>query len=221
MKEIEKRIITSAILLLILFLTYTFSYFLIFILLISSILGFIEIIGLNSKIFFKRNFLKYLLNAVALLYFLIFSVIFLTVSISNDGGNYLIFSFLLTCVASDIGGLVFGRTFKGKKLTKISPNKTISGSIGSYVFSIITLNLLFLHRLGIDQIDVEKILYTLFLSLFVSTGCQMGDLFISFLKRKARVKDTGKLLPGHGGILDRIDGILLGVPLGLLAIIFI
>jgi len=221
MKEIEKRIITSSILLIILLLTYIFSYFLLLILLIFSILAYIEIIALNRKIFLKNYFLKYLSNIVALLYLLIFSVIFLGISISNDGGNYLIFSFLITCVASDIGGLVFGKIFKGKKLTKMSPNKTISGSIGSYFFSIIILYILFAHRLGVEQIDLEKTLYTLFISIFISTGCQIGDLFISILKRKARVKDTGKLLPGHGGILDRIDGMLLGVPFGLIAIIFI
>tara|TARA_B110000027_G_C15897432_1_gene202538 strand:- start:97 stop:459 length:363 start_codon:yes stop_codon:yes gene_type:complete len=113
-------------------------------------------------------------------------------------------------ILSDVGGLVFGKTFKGKKLTKISPNKTISGSIGSLIFSLFLIPFFY-----------EKLIYNSFLTLILITVAititsQLGDLFISLLKRKAKVKDTSDLLPGHGGFLDRIDGIIFAIPIGVL-----
>ena len=107
-----------------------------------------------------------------------------------------------------MGGYIIGKKIGGKKLTKISPNKTISGSIGSFCFSI--LPLLFFYNF-----DQSKYLYSInnfLLCLEVSLVCQLGDLFFSYLKRKAKVKDTGTILPGHGGILDRIDGIIFAIP---------
>ena len=118
---------------------------------------------------------------------------------------------IFICIFSDIGGLLFGKFFKGKKLTKISPNKTISGSIGSFVLSL-SLVPIFYFLLQ-DKFNNLGDLITL--AILVSFFCQLGDLFISFLKRKAKVKDTGELLPGHGGVLDRIDGILFAVPIGM------
>ena len=120
----------------------------------------------------------------------------------------LIFLLLFTCVASDIGGFVTGKILKGPKLTKISPNKTISGSIGSLLFAIVFITLIISYLTNSFQI------YSLFIGLITSIGCQVGDLFFSFLKRKSLLKDTGNILPGHGGVLDRIDGMLLGIPLG-------
>ena len=111
--------------------------------------------------------------------------------------------------ASDIGGYLIGKSFKGPKLTKLSPNKTISGSLGSFIFSIVLLSFLML-------IENSFNFYIILLAFITSLGCQVGDIFFSFLKRKAKVKDTGNLLPGHGGILDRIDGILFGIPFGIL-----
>ena len=117
---------------------------------------------------------------------------------------------LLTCVASDIGGFIFGKIFKGPKLTKISPNKTISGAIGSLVFSsLFILMLIFYLTKNFDP-------YIIIIGCITSISCQIGDLFFSLLKRKSFLKDSGNFLPGHGGILDRIDGILLGVPVGFL-----
>jgi len=114
---------------------------------------------------------------------------------------------------TDIGGLTVGKIFKGKKLTKISPNKTISGSIGSFVFSLFLIPFFFnFLNLYANMSFLEIALITLFIS-FIS---QLGDLFISLMKRKANVKNTSDLLPGHGGILDRIDGIIFAVPLGIL-----
>tara|TARA_B110000967_G_C18727338_1_gene480820 strand:- start:366 stop:734 length:369 start_codon:yes stop_codon:yes gene_type:complete len=115
----------------------------------------------------------------------------------------------LICFASDIGGLVFGKFFKGKKLTKISPKKTISGSVGSFFFSFLII--LIFSYFNLVGFTFNFIIYAFATSLL----CQIGDIFISFLKRKAKVKDTGSLLPGHGGVLDRIDGILFGFPFGI------
>ena len=124
----------------------------------------------------------------------------------------IIFSLLFCCVASDIGGFIFGKLFKGPKLTKISPNKTLSGSIGSLFFSIISFSGIIFYFTNNFNLNI------LIIGLFTSIACQLGDLFFSLLKRKAKIKDTGNLLPGHGGFLDRLDGIIIGVPLGLLFI---
>ena len=124
----------------------------------------------------------------------------------------ILYIILSGCIASDIGGFVIGKTIKGPKLTSISPNKTISGSFGSIIFSIIVMNLLFLYFLNTFSLNLIVI------SLFTSIGCQIGDLFFSFLKRKAKFKDTGNFLPGHGGIIDRLDGIFLGIPVGFLSL---
>ena len=115
------------------------------------------------------------------------------------------------CIFSDVGGLFFGKIFKGKKLTKISPNKTISGSIGSFILSIILAPFFYYFF----QEDFNSLFNLTTLAIIVSFSCQLGDLFISFLKRKAKVKNTGDMLPGHGGVLDRIDGILFAVPIGI------
>ena len=117
---------------------------------------------------------------------------------------------LLVCIFTDIGGYLVGNLFGGKKLTKFSPNKTISGSVGSFIFSLISLLIL----MSEPQINfnIKIILITLFLSLI----SQVGDVTISFFKRKNKVKDTGKLLPGHGGLLDRIDGMIFVMPIAAL-----
>lgn len=112
------------------------------------------------------------------------------------------------CFFSDIGGYFVGKLIGGKKLSKISPNKTISGTIGSFIFSAIPL----LVIVQFDYTDLELSFITITLIILISFVNQMGDLFISFLKRKAKVKDTGKILPGHGGILDRVDGIIFALP---------
>ena len=112
------------------------------------------------------------------------------------------------CFCTDIGGYVFGKIIGGKKLSKISPNKTISGTIGSFIFSIIPLIIV----LNFNYIDLVFNLTNIIFCLLISLISQLGDLFISFIKRKAKIKDTGNLLPGHGGILDRVDGIIFAVP---------
>ena len=110
------------------------------------------------------------------------------------------------CIFTDIGGYVFGKILKGKKLTNISPNKTYSGAIGSYLLSIIISLISFESIYNINEIFI--------LTIIISTISQAGDLFISFLKRKAKIKDTGNFLPGHGGMLDRFDGMIFAIPIG-------
>jgi len=112
------------------------------------------------------------------------------------------------CFCTDIGGYVFGKIIGGKKLSKISPNKTISGTIGSFIFSIIPLIIV----INFNYIDLAFNLTNIIFCLLISLISQLGDLFISLIKRKAKIKDTGNLLPGHGGILDRVDGIIFAVP---------
>jgi phosphatidate cytidylyltransferase len=124
---------------------------------------------------------------------------------------------------TDIGGYIFGKTFKGPKLTKISPKKTYSGLIGSFVLSIIggfifvefvnnfIINIHF-NFINFKLIDIELNLFLLLFILIVSFVSQIGDLTVSYFKRLAKIKDTGKILPGHGGLLDRIDGIVFAIP---------
>ena len=121
------------------------------------------------------------------------------------------------CFFTDIGGYTFGKIIGGKKLSNISPNKTISGTIGSFIFSIIPL----IFFLNTNYLDLELNINNVLFCLLVSLISQLGDLFISFFKRKAKIKDTGKILPGHGGILDRVDGIIFAVPFSYFLLRFI
>ena len=216
-KELITRIITSFFLLTSVILMFFYSYILIIGLMLITIILWIEFCGLISKIFsknnFKNKFLKYFSKIFSLLYFTFFaSLIFSIKSGLYDLELFLIYCFLIS-ICTDIGGLVFGKIFKGKKLTKISPNKTISGSIGSFISSILLVPFFFNH---LDNLNIYLIVIV---TLLISLTSQIGDLYISYLKRIARVKDTSDLLPGHGGFLDRLDGILLAVPIGLLIFI--
>ena len=112
------------------------------------------------------------------------------------------------CFFTDIGGYTFGKIIGGKKLSKISPNKTISGTFGSFLFSILP----FTFILNSNYLDLKFNLSNLIFCLSISLISQLGDLFISFIKRLAKIKDTGNILPGHGGVLDRLDGIIFAVP---------
>ena len=214
-KENTKRILTGSFLLTLLTLAFFYSFILIISLILISIISWIEFNGLISKIFIKGklkiNFLKLSLKALSLIYLTFFSAMIFQGITSADHKLYMMFLFSI-CICSDIGGFIFGKTFKGKKLTKISPNKTISGSIGSFVMSLILISII--YYFFYNSIDLFSLII---LTLIISLSCQLGDLFVSYLKRKARVKDTGNLLPGHGGILDRIDGMLLAIPVRLTA----
>ena len=115
---------------------------------------------------------------------------------------------ILICISTDIGGFVFGKIFKGPKLTKISPNKTYSGMIGSFFLSIISA-LFYSNYYGLIYWTDNVLLITIIL---ISSVSQIGDLIVSYFKRKSKIKHTGKLLPGHGGLLDRIDGMIFAIP---------
>jgi len=210
--ELKKRILTSILLFSLLSAMYLYSFIMIGSLLIMAIIVWIEFYAMVSKIIkknkFKDRLLRFMLKSGSLLYLSLFVYfIFLIESHLTDLKIYLLYSVLIA-ILSDIGGLIFGKTFKGKKLTKISPNKTISGSIGSFVLSI------FLIPIFYNNLIIYDFLTLLILTIAISLTSQLGDLFISFLKRKANVKDTSDLLPGHGGLLDRVDGIIFAAPLG-------
>ena len=217
--NIKKRIITSIFLISLLALMFFYSYIMIISVIIISIIAWIEFYALISKIFkknkSKHEILRFFCKAISLFY--LSGLVYLILAIETEYSNlkiYLLYS-ILVAIMSDIGGLVFGKIFKGKKLTKISPNKTISGSIGSFIFSIFLIPLFYT-----SQID-QNLLNIVLITIIISLTSQLGDLFISFLKRKAKVKDTSDLLPGHGGVLDRIDGIIFAIPLGIYLFIVI
>ena len=213
-KEFKKRLLTSFFLFSLLMLMFLYTYILIISILVIAIIAWIEFYGLILKIFKKENqknkILRFFYKSISLLYLILLIYFILASKFSNIGLEIFIIYSILVSVMSDIGGLLVGKTFKGKKLTKISPKKTISGSIGSFIFSLLLIPL-FIQNLA----DIS-LLFIFFVTIAISLVSQMGDLFISYLKRKADVKDTGNLLPGHGGVLDRIDGIIFSIPVGFL-----
>ena len=209
-RELFKRSITSIILILILISMFISSTIMISTIIIISFITFYEFNRLISKIL-KSRVIKFLVSSSILLYLFIFVfIIFFVESTQYTIPKYKLYIFysIIVCVNSDIGGYIIGKIFKGKKLTKISPNKTISGSIGSFACSLLTIPIFFYD---LSFININLLILT---TLIISFASQLGDLIISYLKRLAKIKDTGNILPGHGGILDRIDGILFGVPVG-------
>ena len=212
-KNLKKRINTSLFLFILVLLIFSFDFMLIYFLIVLGVLSILEFIEISKKAF-KNKISCISSNIFFMTYILIFCLIFVYFS-SNILSKYITFILLLGCVASDIGGFVFGKIFNGPKLTKISPNKTYAGAIGSIILTMLVVNILSFYFLNILNIK------TLMLALLVSIFCQLGDLLFSLLKRKANLKDTGNFLPGHGGVLDRIDGILVGLPLSFLTIIIL
>ena len=212
--ELKKRILTSFFLLLILYIMHLYSFVMVCLLIIAGIICWIEAYGLIVKIFHKNDFKnrikRFILKAISLIYLssLVFTIFYIK-SIKPELQIFILYSLSISIV-SDIGGFIFGKFFKGKKLTKISPNKTFSGSIGSFIFSIM------LTPLFMNYYDNTSVLILLIITLIISLASQLGDLLISYLKRRAKVKDTSDLLPGHGGFLDRLDGIIFAIPVGLI-----
>ena len=212
--ELKKRIITSIFLISLLALMFLYTFVMIISIIVIAIICWIEFYALISKIFSKKSnkdkIFRFFYKVISLVYlFLLVYLILLAKSKYPELNLVLIYSILIS-IMSDIGGLIIGKILKGKKLTKISPNKTISGAIGSFIFP------LFLLPFFSNYFINHEILSLLIITLSISLISQIGDIFISFIKRKARVKDTSDILPGHGGVLDRIDGIIFAIPMGFL-----
>jgi len=205
-------------LLFLLYLMINYSYILIISLIIISVVTWIEFNSLIYKVFKKNKkknlIIKFLFKLLSLIY--LSSLVFLILYIETEQTHLkicLIYSILVSIV-TDIGGLLIGRTIKGKKLTKISPKKTISGSIGSFLFSLVLVPIFY------NELLEYNLLYLIIITLLISLTSQVGDILISYLKRRAKVKDTSDILPGHGGFLDRIDGIIFALPIGILLFSF-
>ena len=211
--NLKKRIITSFILIFFIFLIFNSLYLMISSLLILGILSILEFFNLSKKIFNKKIYF-FLSNLLFIIFIFIFSFFFFLLY-NFQQSKFILLVLLIGCVASDIGGYIFGKIFKGPKLTKISPNKTISGAIGSFIFSCTLFSSLIYYETKVFNFTIVII------GLMTSLFCQIGDLFFSYLKRKANIKDTGNFLPGHGGILDRLDGIFFGIPFGFLTLILL
>ena len=212
--ELKKRIFTSVFLILLLATMYFYSFVMIIALIFIAIIVWIEFYALISKILPSKNLkdklLRFLYKTISLLYLsLLVYFIFAIESYYPNLKLYFLYS-ILVAILSDIGGLVLGKTFKGKKLTKISPNKTYSGSIGSFIFSLLLTPFFY------KELIVYSFSTLILITVLISLTSQLGDLFISFLKRKAKVKDTSDILPGHGGFLDRLDGMIFAIPVGIL-----
>ena len=200
LKEFEKRLITSLILIPIsIFSIVKGSIFFIFFLVILFLAASYEWI-LMSK---KNNLLRLL--GIIFLFFSFYSAF-------EFGENYKDFLFIMTiCIFTDLGGYIFGNIFKGPKLTKISPKKTYAGVFGGLILSFVT-GFIFWNYVDNGRILPDEEIIILIFILFISLISQIGDLIISYFKRKAKLKDTGKILPGHGGLLDRIDGMIFVFP---------
>ena len=208
--ELKKRITTSILLFSLLTLMFFYNFVLIISLIVIAVCAWIEFYALIEKILKKENsknkILRFIYKTISLVYLTILIYFIIIVkSLNYQLEDALVYSILVS-ILTDIGGLVIGKLFKGKKLTKISPKKTISGALGSFLFSLILVP--FYLDIFIDY----KISILILITLLISLTSQIGDLFISFLKRKASVKNTSNLLPGHGGVLDRIDGMVFSIP---------
>ena len=210
-KNLQKRIYTSLILILLIFLIFNFKTVLLLSLIVFGVISILEFFNITKKIF-KNKLYLFITSIFFIFYVFIFSFMFFYFSHSIQY-KIIIFSLLLGCAASDIGGFLIGKKFKGPKLTKISPNKTISGAIGSLIFTSLVFSSSIFYFTGSFGYEI------LIISIITSIACQLGDLFFSLLKRKSKIKDTGNFFPGHGGVLDRLDGIFFGVPVGLITLI--
>jgi len=201
-EEIIKRILSSIILLpTVLFFIIKGSFLFNFFIFICFLITTYEWLKLS-----KNNLLK------------LFGTIFIVISfysifnIRNEfDRDYLhLLLVVIICVSTDIGGYVFGNIFKGPKLTKISPKKTYSGVIGSFLLSLIFTNLFLDFLSNVETFEFTKEMFAFI--LLISLVSQIGDIIISYFKRKSKIKDTGTIIPGHGGILDRIDGMIFALP---------
>jgi phosphatidate cytidylyltransferase len=201
MSEFLKRLLSSIILVpLVLYVIISGSFlFNIFILICFLITNYEWYILSKDKIY---SFFGYILIIISFYTFF---------KLKNDFDLGLIILILLICISTDIGGYLFGKIFKGPKLTKFSPKKTYTGMIGSFLLPIFLLFIFSFWNFtfnGLYNFNSEILIFTLLLSAV----SQLGDIFISYFKRLAKIKDTGNIIPGHGGLLDRIDGMIFAIP---------
>mgnify|MGYP006133234777 CR=1 FL=1 len=197
--EVYKRILTSIILLPLIIFVIIYND-------ISFNLLLLSVLTISIYEWFNLNKKKYSISTLTGYFIISISFAFAFILKGKNLDDQIIFLWILfVCFFSDIGGYSVGKIVGGKKVTKISPNKTYSGVVGSFLFSLFPV---FIFNL-ISNIDLFYLsLKSIFLSLLISAFCQLGDITVSYFKRKNKVKDTGHILPGHGGILDRIDGLI-------------
>ena len=214
MSELNKRLITSFFLTITILVSFSNIIFLYVIIFLINVLVIDEFFKMIKKIHIKK-ILKFLTMLIILIYMVYFSlVVIYFINQSFELNKFKVLFLLMICISSDIGGYTFGKIIGGKKLTKISPKKTYSGLVGSLVLSVIFGYLFYISSTDLILIKLNIFLFIILISIL----SQAGDLLISYFKRKAKVKDTGSFLPGHGGVLDRIDGILLALPIGIFII---
>ena len=201
-KELNKRILSSILIIpIVLFFIIKGSIIFLFFLSLIFLLTCYEWIKMSKN----NEFIK-----IFGIFFLFFS--FTTAYLIRENYNLNFMIIIITiCIFTDIGGYIFGKFFKGPKLTKISPRKTYTGVIGGFLISLIA-SLVYLKYLTNREVLNIDYFWTILLILFTSLVSQIGDLIISYFKRKAKLKDTGRIIPGHGGILDRIDGLIFVFP---------
>ena len=213
MSNLNKRILTSFPLIIIaVYAIYNTTVLVLSLFIISSILIY-EFANILKYIFKKNKINLFIFLNLFIFYVCLFSLqIYFFLSGEFEKKQTIFLFILLICIFTDIGGYIFGNIFKGKKLTSISPNKTYAGMIGSFICSLI-ICILFIIYFNFS-------FHFMFFTFLISSVSQSGDLFISYLKRKANIKDTGNFLPGHGGLLDRLDGIIFAIPVGIKTFIF-
>ncbi len=207
----KKRILTSSALIILILTMLNNKFFLVYFLILVTVISSLEFNQIIQLLQFKSKVTKNIFIYTFFSYLLFFSYLCFTQIISSTESKVLLIYVLSICVLSDIGGLVFGKIFKGPKLIKISPKKTYAGSFGSFFMSII----LVIFFTKFYTLNTSFVIF-LSITLLICFLCQTGDIFFSYLKRKAKLKDSGNILPGHGGLLDRVEGILLAFPFGLL-----
>jgi phosphatidate cytidylyltransferase len=150
-----------------------------------------------NKIFKKKNPIFFL----GLLILLVF--LFSLIRIYNiEDFNIKFLWLILINWLTDIGGYIFGKLFGGPKLVKISPNKTWAGALGSLILSQLAFLIFFLDNSYKFNVAI------IFIQIFLSIVGQIGDILMSYIKRKNNKKDTSNFIPGHGGFLDRVDGLI-------------
>ena len=203
--ELSKRLMSSMVLIPVVFYCImSGSYYFNFLIITSFLISIFEWNSMNKRKLYSTIGLIFL--------FISYLTIFL---IRNNFGEQSLYFFLvitLTCVSTDLGGYIFGKIFGGPKLTKLSPKKTYSGMIGAFVFSIVVLILFNKYNFISDYYSNKTNINFIFVILIISSVSQIGDIIVSYFKRKAKIKHTGRIIPGHGGLLDRTDGMIFAFP---------